>query len=396
MTIPDSLRGREVGTWQHETISERLPAIARRVVEENRLASPQAAAVTALADDMPHGRIRPLQDGSAPDAAQWAAWLQPYIAQNWLDVPWFLAEMYFFRRILEATGYFVPGVGFGLDPYRRQKFEGLYQAASALKKILEAAREPISRETIRRVFVQALWGNQADMSIWPSGENGHSTSPVGGHLLVDDTPAVVDQIVSTGSGRTRIDLVADNAGVEFTSDLILIDFLLHRQLTQSVCLHLKPYPTFVSDATAPDLTAHLAYLRQSSLPELRIVGERLVDGIKLGRLRVRSHLFWVSPLAMWEMPADLRDTLDNSELMVMKGDMNYRRLVGDRHWTYTTPIRDVPGQINTPLLALRVCKAEVAVGLRPDVIDHATKSDPDWRTSGRWGMAQFHPPQTTV
>jgi hypothetical protein len=396
MTIPDSLRGREIGTWQHETISERLPAIARRVVEENRLASSQAAAVTALADDMPHGRIRPLQDSSAPDAAWWVAWLQPYIGQGWLEVPWFLAEMYFFRRILEATGYFVPGLGFGLDPYRRQKYEGLYQAAFGLQKILEAARKPLRRETIRRVFVQALWGNQADMSIWPSGDDGNPTSPVGGHLLVDDTPAVVDQLISTGSGKTRIDLVADNAGVEFTSDLILIDFLLHRQLTQSVCLHLKPYPTFVSDATAPDMTAHLAFLRQSRIPELRIVGERLGDEIKLGRLKLRSHLFWVSPLAMWEMPADLRDTLGNSEFIVLKGDMNYRRLVGDRHWAYTTPVHAVPGQIKTPLLALRVCKAEVAVGLQPDVVDHANKSDPHWRTSGRWGMAQLHPPQITV
>jgi hypothetical protein len=109
MDIPDSLRGRDAGTWQEETITERLPAIARRVIEENQLTLAQAAAVSALADDMPAGSIRPLKDNSAPDSEQWAVWLQPFIGQNWLDVPWFWAEMYFFRRILEATGLFRAG-----------------------------------------------------------------------------------------------------------------------------------------------------------------------------------------------------------------------------------------------------------------------------------------------
>jgi hypothetical protein len=252
----------------------------------------------------------------------------------------------------------------------------------------------VRRDTIHRVLVQALWGNQADLSVWPSSDNGNSTSPVGGHLLVDDTLLVVDQLLTTASGTTRIDLVADNAGVEFATDLILIDFFLQRQLAQTIFLHLKPYPTFVSDATAPDLTTHLDYFQRSDIPELRIVGKGLVENIKLGRLRVRSHLFWVSPLAMWEMPADLRAFMDNSELILLKGDMNYRRLVGDRHWPYTTAVQAVPGVVNAPIFTLRVCKAEVAVGLKPEILEKVNQSDPGWRTNGRWGMAQLHGPQS--
>ncbi|MFO7661623.1 MAG: damage-control phosphatase ARMT1 family protein [Chloroflexota bacterium] len=392
MDIPDSLRGRDSDTWQEETITERLPAIARRVIEENHLTPAQATAVSALADDMPSGHIRPLNDNSAPDSEQWSTWLQPYIGQNWLDVPWFWAEMYFFRRILEATGYFVPGVGFGLDPYYQQKNDSLSQAESGLMEMLKATAQPARRETIQGVLVQALWGNQADLSVWLSTDNGNSTSPVGGHLLVDDTLLVADQILTTRLATTRIDLVADNAGVEFATDLILIDFLLRRQLAQTIFLHIKPYPTFVSDATAPDLTSHLAYFQRSEMPELRIVGDRLVENIKLGRLRVRSHLFWVSPMAMWEMPADLRAIMDSSELILLKGDMNYRRLVGDRHWPYTTAVQAVPGVVNTPIFTLRVCKAEVAVGLQPDTLDKVYQSDPEWRTNGQWGMAQLHRP----
>ncbi len=45
----------------------------------------------------------------------------------------------------------------------------------------------------------------------------------------------------------------DNAGFEFICDLCLVDFLLGRAFGNQVYLHLKPHPTFVSDAMIKDV-----------------------------------------------------------------------------------------------------------------------------------------------
>ena len=121
MPFPDPLRGNEPGSFAEDTLSRRLPGIARQVLQNGDWAPDAARRLQALADEMPHGRVRPLQDVEAPDAALWQAYLPPYLGQTWLDAPWFALEMYFFRRILEATGYFQDGPGQGLDPYRSQK-----------------------------------------------------------------------------------------------------------------------------------------------------------------------------------------------------------------------------------------------------------------------------------
>jgi hypothetical protein len=40
-------------------------------------------------------------------------------------------------------------------------------------------------------------------------------------------------------------------------------------------------------------------------------------------------------------------------------------------------------------LALRVCKAELAVGLEPGQAEEMARRDPDWLFNGRWGMIQY-------
>ena len=42
----------------------------------------------------------------APDLDAWKNYVNPYLGQNWYQPPWFFTEHYFYRRILEATGYF--------------------------------------------------------------------------------------------------------------------------------------------------------------------------------------------------------------------------------------------------------------------------------------------------
>ncbi|MBS3751649.1 MAG: DUF89 family protein, partial [Anaerolineales bacterium] len=70
-----------------------------------------------------------------------------------------------------------------------------------------------------------------------------------------------------------------------------------------------------------------------------------------------------------------------------------RRLLGDRHWNFQLPFDSVIDYLPVPLVALRVLKADVVVGLTPREIHKARTADPRWMVDGRWGVIQFSPPK---
>lgn len=375
ITPPPPLRGSDPGSFAHHTVAVRMPAIGRRVLEENTLAPDTAQAVLALVDELAAGSLRPLDDPGAPDLADWNASVEPHIGQSWLAVPWFLAETYFYRRILAATGYFRPGGG--ADPFARQKRLGL---ASMEGDPALAAGRPLALDA---ALLGALWGNQADMSLWPVGEGG---GPGGALLLADATVEAVALIEGLATARGRVDVVLDNAGAELVHDLLLVDALLTRGLR--VALHAKAHPTFVSDATEPDVLHTVAWLAARAGPAAD-AGAALRAALADGRLALRSDWYWTSPLAGWELPAHLAAALAQAGLLISKGDANYRRWLGDRHWPHTTPLSAVLAYAPTATLLLRTCKSEIAVGLDPARIAAAEAQDPQWRTSGRWGLVQL-------
>ncbi|MCX7790555.1 MAG: damage-control phosphatase ARMT1 family protein, partial [Chloroflexaceae bacterium] len=228
----------------------------------------------------------------------------------------------------------------------------------------------------------ALWGNQADLSLWPADAG---DGPGGAMLLADDGPAVLIHLDGLIARLATVDVVLDNAGAELVHDLLLADALLARGLR--VRLHAKAHPTFVSDATVDDTRDTIAWLAERPGPVA--AAGRLLAALATGRLTLHDDWFWTSPLAGWEMPEALYHTLATSGLLISKGDANYRRWLGDRHWPADTPLEAVLGYVPAPLLLLRTCKSEVAIGLDQARVAAATARDPQWMTSGRWGLVQF-------
>lgn len=386
--LPPPLRAAEEGTWAHDTVTRRLPEIARRVLAENDLAPEAQRAVEALIAEIPAGPIRALEDPGAPDVGAWEAYVQPYLGADWLQVPWFFAEMYFYRRILEATGFFRPGPGFGKDPFRRQKEQGLAQGLAYGARLLD---KEASADLNRLLFLD-LWSNQADLSLWPAESGGRAEAgaeaELQNRLLVDQREQAVAHWAGLSGGRRRADVVLDNAGLELVVDLILVDHLLGGSPEVEVVLHPKAHPTFVSDATAEDVWETVEAMAATG-GGLGQVGRRLRGAREAGRLSEQVSFFWTSPLAMWEMPDDLRGALGASDLVVVKGDANYRRLLGDRKWPFTAPLEAVLSYFPAPLLALRTLKAELAAGLPEEAVRSAAQADPEWLTDGRWGVIQF-------
>ena len=176
LPIPPVLRGNEAGSFAEDAIVRRLPAIALRVISENSFDGPINQRLRDLAGDLPYGRIRPLLDVQAPDWSTWQNAMHPFHGQTWLEMPVFAAEMYFYRCILEATGYFQPGPGFEVDPYRLQKTLGLTQAGPAITQALPQGLTAEGK-MLRRLIYLSLWANQADLSLWPvQGEGGREGS----------------------------------------------------------------------------------------------------------------------------------------------------------------------------------------------------------------------------
>jgi hypothetical protein len=88
------------------------------------------------------------------------------------------------------------------------------------------------------------------------------------------------------------------------------------------------------------------------------------------------------------MPPDLRQDLRKSNLIISKGDANYRRWLGDRSWSFTTPVHSVLNYLPAPFLAFRVLKSNVLLGLPDGVSQALDKKDPQWLTNGAWGVIQ--------
>ncbi|MDD5371207.1 MAG: damage-control phosphatase ARMT1 family protein [Anaerolineaceae bacterium] len=401
LPLPPPLRGADIPSFANYSIVVRLPEIARRVISENELLPAGEEAMRALIEDIPAGKMRPLQIPLAPDALEWLAYLQPVLGQDWLQIPWFFAENYFYERVLEACGYYCGGPGQGVDPYQYQKRSGLSAAREAACRLSDQANRLLhfgwNPDDLARVLKTDLQGNQVDLSIWPAG-NGtppdeHVLQSIQERILVDDTRRVADRITGLSGQGTRIDILVDNAGFELVCDLCLADYLLHAGGIERVQLHLKAQPTFVSDAMIKDVRRTLAWLAEDGDEASHTFAARLEEALTENRLLLREDFFWTSPLPAWQAPATLRQELQGASLIISKGDANYRRLLGDRHWAFTQPVQDVCSYLPAPLLALRSLKSEIVVGMTKAQIESAGKQDKDWMIDGKWGLIQLIVPR---
>ncbi|MFD0307409.1 damage-control phosphatase ARMT1 family protein [Streptomyces sp. NPDC127119] len=385
------------GSFARSVLDERHPALIERVRRATPYPPEQQRALDALLDEITKGSIARLDDDE-PSAGLWRD--EPYYGQRWADVPFLWAESFFYRKLLAALRHFTPGPWLGIDPFAPFKNAELAGSKvddelSALDRLAELPPD----ERDRTLLLSSLWGNRADLGFQLSaGEAGLGDRVQG--LVVDDSDALWDLLPAgepgapgeTGGpsgpgGPGKVCLVADNAGPELLPDLVLADHLLATGRAASVVLHLKPYPYYVSDATTTDTLACLDRLTGAS-GRAAEVGGRLRDAVGDGRLILRSHPFFCAPHPYDRMPADLREDFASATLTVMKGDLNYRRLVGDRHWPATTPFAGATAYFPGPVAALRTLKCDVMTGLTPATLAELDAGAESWRTSGTHALIQ--------
>ena len=376
---PPRIRTDASNRFAQHTMRVRVPAIVRDVARRN----PDYVAATqrgleALAHSLETDEPLPAPALLAIDQAWWQPAWEARRDETWGGTDWLFAEMYVYHLITACTQYWA----LERDPFASHKAEEY-----ADPRHWERARAALNAsgelpEQLHELLGVSLWGNRIDLSFVASRARGLGASEA--DVLADQRDAGVQQLLQ-GSGPVH--LIADNAGTELAMDLILVDRLLEG-LVDQVVLHLKAYPIYVSDATAADVRQYLSLLGTRD-QELAALGRRLSDHIAQRRLVLAPQFFYCSSYSMWEMPPALAAALSPARLVILKGDANYRRLVGDAVWPTEIRFSEVAAYFPAPLLALRTLKSDAVVGLTAGQAAQLDASDPQWRVNGRYGLMQY-------
>lgn len=212
-----------------------------------------------------------------------------------------------------------------------------------------------------------LWGNATDLSLLTNLtyediqklQGSAARKAAEKNILVNDLPAAYDVLrkaKAEGKAERRVDIVLDNAGFELFVDLILAGYLLSSGLATLVVLHPKSIPWFVSDVLPSDFSELLnALANPKHFYETPSEEEELQDKTPVplsedeaenlaflfqnwsqiyaqGQIILRPNRFWTHPGSFWRLPhadKELYEDLKTSDLVIFKGDLNYRKLTGD-------------------------------------------------------------------
>ena len=378
---PEPVRTDTSNTFAHNTVANRLPQIIEETLAINPdFSDPIVRALKQLQAALVENRQIAMLDLPAPDYDAWWAAYVHHEGDSWQATQWFFAEVYFYRLFMQAVRWWETQK----DPFLPKKTEEL--ASDQLWHLLERALniQGGAEYKLHSLIEFALWGNRIDLSYALAASHGSEIQA--DDLLVDERDVVIDHLLG---GPGQVHIIADNAGTELTMDLVLLDMLLTDDIAGEVVLHLKLHPTFVSDATVADVLLFIEHITGGQHgPAARQLGERLQRMLENGRLRLAPDGYWNSSRFLWDLPPRLARLFQGSQLAIIKGDANYRRMVGDALWPADTRLSTVASFFPCPLLALRTLKSDPVVGLGTGLAEKLDTIDDQWRVNGRRGVLQ--------
>jgi len=405
--LPQVILSNVKGTWAYDTMSRRVKEdILARIYEENDLNNDPSLneakyKLDLLSNELTHPEISlltPIQNDGGDDVGEWnSKIMSPHFGKNWLDAPWLIAEFYFYRRIVEIFDFFTTKY----DPFLKQKQMGVLSALDSMeslaKRLFAENNLPTNERT--KIFLStSLWGNRVDLSLWPASDEispskDELVADLSSNLLANDLTKVAEKV---SKGGKKADIIVDNAGFELFCDLCLADHLISSKNVTEIVFHLKGHPTFVSDAMSKDMTWMISYFKnldEALHPSLRKLGKKWERMIGEKKWVLKDHCYWAQPYPFWEMPEELYQEMGASSLIVVKGDANYRRLLGDRMWPLDAPFSGVASYWPAPVCALRTLKAELGCGMDKKAMKAASDEHKDWLVNGKYGVVQMFDPK---
>lgn len=394
-SLPEPFNGKDINGWARYSILVRLPEILERMIHDNQFDDEKVSQLYRLVEKIRRGTIEPILDSQAPDYMNWRMYCKPYLGKSWLEVPWFFAEHYFYRKILEILGYFSHRVY--QDPFLQEKRRGYEASQSKILQLIRYTFDTLEHsereEVLGKLLALNLWGNQSDLSLFPAKDGDLIDTEF--HINLHDEKIIHDhrkQIVNWWQSNPvkTADIILDNAGYELIADLVLAYYLLKSELVERVFLHVKAHPTFVSDATMTDVIDALSYLSRYKDSIVVKFAQEMMSFIGYN-IFVLDSFYWNSPLVGWEIPKTLAEHFAASDLVINKGDANYRRWLGDLMWPSEAALSQILNYFPAPIILLRTLKSELITDLDPSSIREYERQDDKWMVDGKWGIIQFVP-----
>ena len=471
----------------HRTVSK-IPDSDKDVLKEGKAIT--AALASLKYELQHNRILSPIPDDGFPDVKLYNDELEARGPPTWHNVEWLFSECYLYRRIATLFSTASTKFWKAYDPFFRQKMKTFKSSRPAVLELCARYRDIITqirssklgapvaadvtdekkiKDAEKVLFIEmaeiCLWGNATDLSLLTSlsyediqklqGSNARKESEK--NILVNDFDRAFSVLTMAKKSKKpgRVDIVLDNAGFELFVDLLLAGYLLATGLATEVVLHPKEIPWFVSDVVPQDFSALLTAMRDprtfyenaseaddrpSANDKPAPLSDEEVANVKFlfddwthlhseGRLIMRPNRFWTHAGSFWRMPnvaPEAFEDLKESELVIFKGDLNYRKLTGDVRlsplfpsrpfydslishtnsnaqaaWPPSTPFTEAIGPLGPSsglcVLALRTCKADVIVGL-PEGKDEEIRATEGgggdsgcrkWAWSGKWAVVQF-------
>lgn len=183
-------------------------------------------------------------------------------------------------------------------------------------------------------------------------------------ILVDRSKEIWHCITTGGRNDKTIDFILDNAGYELFTDFVLANFLLDNQLASKIRFHVKAIPWFISDVNVFDFHWTIKTMAEDEDVHLSSFGRKLDAYNKSGQIQlIENEYFWTGPYEFYrmkEIDSGLYDDLSSSDLLIFKGDLNYRKLLGDFNWpfdsTFETVLRGILYVENSKIVSLKICE----------------------------------------
>lgn len=250
-----------------------------------------------------------------------------------------------------------------LSNHYNEVLKTLKSNESALAHVSEEERTKAEEAFFVEMGEICLWGNATDLSLLmhlsleeiQKLQGAESRKANQEKIIANDFPAAfraLKEAQRSGKKERRVDIVLDNAGFELFVDLVLAGYLLESGLATNIVLRPKNIPWFVSDVVPADFADTLNVLQNAkefyetpgddgvAPPKLAPEEEQAIDGVfkhwsslyAEGKITLRPNEFWTHGGSYWRMPATapaLVEDLKESELIIFKGDLNYRKLTGD-------------------------------------------------------------------
>lgn len=341
------------------TFTKRLPHIINEIILHNNIKIEQTNKLQSIANNLETITADRIHQESNE---LWKVFYEQYEGHRIKEVPFFFAEIYFYALINHL-------VENKFDPFEPIKSKDIHANAGLVQGLWNKKKELTTSELI----LLTLNGNKADLSQINKPENRSI------NLLVDDTKCLVAAIPQIDT----IHYILDNAGVELFTDLLLANHIIDTY-NKRIILHVKQHPLFVSDTMKKDVITLLNHLKFIEIGDFSL---SIASKIKTGQIIIEANSFWNAPLHFTHLTEFSGIPVKKNDLIISKGDANFRRFFEDRQIPLTIKPALYAGYLPCTAFVIRTLKSEIQVGLSQDQID-SLNQQPNWMTNGEFGVIQ--------